>query len=102
MNLQDIQNRFELKHLVDHFSNLADEKKVAEQMPLFAADAEVITYIGDELFAHAQGHAEIEKVFADYLAQFHTVYHLERPANGGIARRPRRRHRLLPGSPCQQ
>lgn len=57
MNLQDIQNRFELKHLVDHFSNLADEKKVAEQMPLFAKDAEVITYIGNELFAHAQGHA---------------------------------------------
>ena len=59
MNLQDIQDRFELKYLVDHFSNLADEKKVAEQMPLFAENAEVITYIGDELFAHAQGHAEI-------------------------------------------
>ena len=76
MDPQDIQDRFELKHLVDHFSNLADEKKVAEQMPLFATDAEVITYIGGELFAHAQGHAEIEKIFADYLAQFHTVYHL--------------------------
>ena len=90
MDPQDIQDRFELKHLVDHFSNLADEKKVAEQMPLFATDAEVITYIGGELFAHAQGHAEIEKIFADYLA------------HGGINRRPRGRHRLLPGSPCQQ
>ena len=57
MNLQDIQDRFELKYLVDHFSNLADEKKVAEQMPLFAENAEVITYISNELFAHAQGHA---------------------------------------------
>ena len=55
MDPQDIQDRFELKHLVDHFSNLADEKKVAEQMPLFANDAEVITYIGGGLFAHAQG-----------------------------------------------
>ena len=76
MNLQEIQDRFELKHLVDHFSNLADEKKVAEQMPLFAEDAEVITYIGKELFAHAKGRTEIEKVFSDYLANFHTVYHL--------------------------
>ena len=45
-------------------------------MPLFAEDAEVITYIGKELFAHAKGRTEIEKVFSDYLANFHTVYHL--------------------------
>lgn len=65
-----------LKDLVDTFSNLADEKRVAEQMPLFTEDAQVTTYIGGELFADMHGRAEIEKVFTDFLAQFHTVYHL--------------------------
>lgn len=65
-----------LKDLVDTFSNLADEKKVAEQMPLFTADAEVNTYIGGKLMFEMKGVAEIEKVFADYLAPFHSVYHL--------------------------
>ena len=54
-----------LKELVDTFSNLADEKKVAEQMPLFTADAVVNTYIGGELVFAMTGRAEIEKVFKD-------------------------------------
>lgn len=45
-------------------------------MALFTPDAKVITYIGGKLFAHAKGTGEIEKVFSDYLANFHTVYHL--------------------------
>ena len=65
-----------LKDLVDTFSNLADEKRVAEQMPLFTEDAQVTTYIGGKLFADMKGRAEIEKVFSDFLANFHTVYHL--------------------------
>ena len=65
-----------LKDLVDTFSNLADEKRVAEQMPLFTEDAQVTTYIGGKLFADMKGRAEIEKVFGDFLANFHTVYHL--------------------------
>ena len=65
-----------LKELVDTFSNLADEKKVAEQMPLFTADAAVNTYIGGELVFAMTGCAEIEKVFRSFLAPFHTVYHL--------------------------
>ncbi|MFC0820479.1 nuclear transport factor 2 family protein [Moraxella marmotae] len=76
MNLQHIQDRLALKDLVDTFSNLADEKKVAEQMPLFTEDARVTTYIGGELFADMTGRAEIEQVFSNFLANFHTVYHL--------------------------
>lgn len=76
MNLQQLQDCLELKELVDTFSNLADEKKVAEQMPLFTPDAQVTTYIGGELFADMHGRDEIEKVFTDFLANFHTVYHL--------------------------
>ena len=65
-----------LKDLVDTFSNLADEKRVAEQMPLFTPDAQVNTYIGGKLFAEAKGREEIEQVFSSFLAQFHSVYHL--------------------------
>lgn len=73
----DIQTqRQALKDLVDTFSNLADEKKVAEQMPLFTADAVVNTYIGGKLVFAMKGVGEIEKVFSDFLANFHTVYHI--------------------------
>ena len=65
-----------LKELVDTFSNLADEKTVAEQMPLFTADAVGNTYIGGELAFAMTGRAEIEKVFSTFLTPFHTVYHL--------------------------
>ena len=76
LTLQQINDRFELKHLVDHFSNLADVKDVDAQLSLFTEDAQVTTFIKGELFANAQGRAEIGEVFKNYLAQFHTVYHL--------------------------
>lgn len=65
-----------LKDLVDTFSNLADEKKVAEQMPLFTKDALVNTYIGGKLVFEMKGVGEIEKVFSEFLTPFHSVYHL--------------------------
>ncbi|WP_018650752.1 nuclear transport factor 2 family protein [Actinobacillus capsulatus] len=65
-----------LKDLVDTFSNLADEKKVKEQMNLFTPDAVVNTYIGGELVFAMEGVAQIEQVFSDYLAPFSAVYHL--------------------------
>lgn len=76
MNTQQLIERQALKDLVDTFSNLADEKRVAEQMALFTENAQVNTYIGGQLFAEAKGKAEIEHVFSTYLAQFHSVYHL--------------------------
>ena len=76
MNLQQIQDRLALKDLVDTFSNLADEKKVAEQMPLFTQDAVVNTYIGGKLVFEMHGVAEIEQVFTTFLTPFHSVYHL--------------------------
>lgn len=65
-----------LKDLVDVFSNLADEKKVAEQMALFAPDAVVQTFIGGKLVFDMAGTAQIEQVFRDFLSGFHTVYHI--------------------------
>lgn len=65
-----------LKDLVDTFSNLADEKKVAEQMPLFTDNAIVQTFIGGKLVFDMAGVAQIEKVFTEFLSGFHTVYHI--------------------------
>ncbi|HGO5855040.1 TPA: nuclear transport factor 2 family protein [Mannheimia haemolytica] len=76
MNLQQIQDRLALKDLVDTFSNLADEKKVAEQMSLFTPDAIVHTYIGGKLVFEMHGVTEIEQVFTTFLTPFHCVYHL--------------------------
>ena len=65
-----------LKELVDTFSNLADEKKVAEQGPLFTEDGHVTTYIGGQVFADLKNRAEIVQVFTDFLANFKNVYHI--------------------------
>lgn len=75
-SIQTLIDRQALKDLVDTFSNLADEKRVDDQMALFTEDAQVLTYLDGQLFADAQGRAHICKVFSDYLANFHTVYHL--------------------------
>lgn len=77
MNLFNIQTeRQALKDLVDTFSNLADEKKVAEQMSLFTQNAIVHTYMGGKLVFEMNGVGEIEKVFSEFLTPFHSVYHL--------------------------
>ncbi|ATD65265.1 nuclear transport factor 2 family protein [Neisseria weixii] len=76
MNVNLQTERQALKDLVDTFSNLADEKKVAEQMPLFTPDAVVHTYIGGKLVFEMNGTDEIEKVFTEFLTPFHSVYHL--------------------------
>lgn len=74
--LQRLEDQSALKHLVDSFSNLADEKNVAAQMQLFTEDATVTTYFGDTLFAQMTGREEIAQVFSGFLANFETVYHL--------------------------
>lgn len=76
MTLEQINDKLALKELVDTFSNLADEKKVVEQMSLFTDDAEVNTYIGGDLVFAMKGKKQIEEVFTNFLAGFHTVYHI--------------------------
>lgn len=65
-----------IKHLVDTFSNLADDKDVASQMPLFTEDAIVNTYFGDTLFASMRGREEIGNVFSGFIANFSALYHI--------------------------
>lgn len=74
-NTLRLADRIALKELVDTFSNLADEKRVDEQMHLFTPNAKVISKTG-KTTTELVGHGQIGKAFADYLALFHTVYHI--------------------------
>lgn len=74
--IQRLEDQAALKHLVDTFANLADNKDVASQMLLFTEDATVNTYFGDTLFASMTGRDEIAQVFSGFLANFETVYHI--------------------------
>ena len=74
MNAQS-EDQLALKKLVDTFSNLADVKDVKAQMDLFTDDAEVHSKNGDNVFV-SKGKTDISKAFADFLALFDVVYHL--------------------------
>lgn len=71
----EVTDRMALKELVDTFSNLADVKDVDAQMTLFTNDAEVHSKSGDRVSV-MKGKEQIGKAFADYLALFDVVYHL--------------------------
>jgi len=74
--IQRLEDQAAIKYLVDTFSNLADDKDVAGQMPLFTEDATVDTYFGDTLFASMRGREEIGKVFSGFIANFEALYHI--------------------------
>lgn len=74
--LQHIEDQAAIKRLVDTFANLADQKNIAGQMPLFTEDATVETYFGDTLFAELHGREQIGQVFSDFIANFASMYHM--------------------------
>lgn len=73
--LAEIEDQLALKRLVDTFSNLADVKDVEAQMTLFTDDAEVHSKSGSRTSV-MKGKQQIGEAFANYLAQFDVVYHL--------------------------
>ncbi|UOO80902.1 nuclear transport factor 2 family protein [Uruburuella testudinis] len=73
---EQLIERQAIQDLVDTFSNLADEKRVDEQMPLFTENAQVTTYTGGRLSSDLHGRTEIGNAFRRFLSAFHTVYHL--------------------------
>jgi len=75
-DIQEIKDRMALKNVVDTFSNLADEKKITEQMELFTEDAEVSSIADGKINSTYVGKKAIGEAFAKYLALFHTVYHI--------------------------
>lgn len=76
MTNHEIAQRLAIRELIDTFSNLADEKDVAAQIPLFTADAHInVVMDGKEVF-DLNGQQQILDAFSGYLAQFSVVYHI--------------------------
>ena len=71
-----LKDEVALKHLVDDFSILADQKDVAAQMDLFTEDAVVMSYNEGELGSTLTGKDEIGTAFSNFLGLFETVYHI--------------------------
>lgn len=74
-SIRDIQDRIELRELVDTFSLLADKKEVLKQTALFTASATVETYRDGAVISRLSGREEIGKAFESFLKTFDTVYH---------------------------
>jgi ketosteroid isomerase-like protein len=74
--VQQLEDKAALKHLVDTFSNLADQKDVLKQVLLFTEDATVESITDGTSLPTLTGREQIRKAFAAYLANFETVYHI--------------------------
>ena len=74
--ITELEDRLDLKKLVDTFSVLADQKDAKTQALLFTDDAEVKTYIGDNLIMTLNGRKQIEETFENYLNTLSFVYHI--------------------------
>lgn len=72
---EQMQNKIELKELVDRFSTLSDTKSVQEQVLLFTEDALLETYRNGEKNSEIKGRDNIAERFTSFLNQFSTVYH---------------------------
>ena len=74
--MTQIQDKLELKELVDIFSILADQKKTQEQTLLFTENAEVVSIMNGKPSAPLVGRKQLGETFANFLNLFETVYHL--------------------------
>lgn len=74
--VQALEDRVAIKHLVDYFSILADEKKGHEQEALFTPDA-TVTSINERVGSvfKAKGRQEIGNAFQNLLDRQEVVYH---------------------------
>jgi hypothetical protein len=72
----EIEDRIAIKNLVDTFSILADQKETEKQTLLFAEDAVSETYVSEALVSSLKGWKQIGDAFANFLARFETVYHI--------------------------
>lgn len=75
MDIKEMQNKMELKELVDTFSTLSDTKSVKEQTWLFTEDSLIEVYMGGIKTFELHGRNEIENAFTPFLAPFKNIYH---------------------------
>lgn len=76
VRLLEIEDRLALKALVDEFSILADRKDVANQLLLFTEGAKVETMNNGQAVSALVGRKQIGEAFANFLALFDIVYHI--------------------------
>ncbi len=76
MSLEILQAKSEIKELVDTFSNLADEQKIPEQMPLFTNDTTVKVYMGENLLFDIKGTKQLEEIFTSFTDGVKRSFHI--------------------------
>jgi hypothetical protein len=74
-HMRQIEDKIELRELVDTFSILADKKEARKQTELFTEDATVETYINGASVTKLRGRKEIGDAFEGFLKNFDIVYH---------------------------
>ena len=72
--LQEAQDKEEIRNLVDQFSNLADEKNPDAQMELFTSDAEVTITMNGE--SRTMDYDQTEEAFTRVLTNTDSLYHM--------------------------
>jgi|SRR5215216_7041660 hypothetical protein len=75
VNMREIEDKIQLRELVDTFSILADKKEVRKQTELFTENATVETYRNGALVSKLRGRKEIGNAFENFLKNFDIVYH---------------------------
>ncbi|MCW3017400.1 MAG: hypothetical protein JWO02_4492 [Solirubrobacterales bacterium] len=76
MSQEILEAKSALKALVDTFSNLADEKRIPDQMLLLTPETNVQVYMGDELMFDISGTQQIEETFTAFAANMKRSFHM--------------------------
>ena len=77
MNMQEIQDRMEIRELTDVFANLADTKEVEKQVELFLEDGMLEFQMGfDGEINEIKGRAALLDAFSKTVCPAKNVYHL--------------------------
>lgn len=76
MSLQFLEDKSELKQLVDTFANLGDERRIADQMSLFTPETKVQVYMGEDLVFDISGVEELEETFSGFIANVTHLFHM--------------------------
>lgn len=75
MTTKELNDRAQLKELVDKVSILADKKDFNAQVQLFSENAVSDTYLGGVAILKLKGRKEMEAAFEHFLKEAETVYH---------------------------
>ncbi|MEX0153757.1 nuclear transport factor 2 family protein [Microbacterium sp. LMI1-1-1.1] len=76
MSLAILEAKTQLRELVDEFANLADEKRISDQMPLFTPDTKVKVFMGDTLVFDISGTTQLEETFTGFTANVKRSSHM--------------------------